>query len=171
MNPILIKAIFNVKITITNTHFSQNIYSIIEKSHDRFLLSSTGIGADFLSGIISLTDCTFKDSSSNAAFNYIRITEDNINMDNVTFDRSSYDDKIDNQAFLLKQYGGNLHLKVKSIYFINCKFSKSTAYLGSFIYAEPNSSILEIYIQDAYFSEGYVSNNGGAIYLYPSNTI
>ncbi|EAR89944.2 transmembrane protein, putative (macronuclear) [Tetrahymena thermophila SB210] len=171
MNPLYIMIMYNATINILNSNFTSNNYYIKEKYHDKFIVSTNGIGTHFLSGNLNIKNCNFKNSTSNAGYNYIYVQGDSIYMEKSTFIQSSFTEIVTKQAFIFKNYGGNLYLQVKSIFFTKCYFSQSTAAFGSFIYAQPFSSILEMYISDSTFNEGYASNNGGAIYLYPSNTI
>ncbi|KAL4483839.1 hypothetical protein ABPG72_006214 [Tetrahymena utriculariae] len=171
MNPIYIMIMYNAVINVLNSNFTQNNYQIKEKSHDKYIVSTNGIGAHFLTGSLNIKNCKFKNSTSNAAYNYIYVQGDSINMESSVFLQSSFSYVVMPKAFIFKNYGGNLYLQVKSIQFTKCWFSQSTAIQGSFIYAQPFSSILEMIITDCVFNEGYASNNGGAIYLYPSNTI
>ncbi|KAL4437715.1 hypothetical protein ABPG74_012390 [Tetrahymena malaccensis] len=171
MNPLYIMIMYNATINVFNSNFTQNNYQIKEKSHDKFIVSTNGIGTHFLAGSLNIKNCSFQNSTSNAAYNYIYVQGDSVNMYSSTFLQSSFAQIVQTQAFIFKNYGGNLYLQVKNIFFKNCTFSQSTAIQGSFIYAQPFSSILEMYIADSTFNEGYASNNGGAIYLYPSNTI
>ncbi|KAL4437719.1 hypothetical protein ABPG74_012394 [Tetrahymena malaccensis] len=171
MNPIYIMVMYDLQASITNSVFTQNTYTIDETKSDKFIISTNGLGAHFLTGNINIQNCTFFNSSSNSGYNYIYIVGDVVNMNQVNFTQSSYSDLALNQPYLFKNRGGNLYIQINYLNITNCLFSQSTSMLGSFIYAMPISSLLQIHIQDTTFNEGYANIDGGAIYLYPSNTI
>ncbi|KAL4483835.1 hypothetical protein ABPG72_006210 [Tetrahymena utriculariae] len=171
MNPIYLMVMYDLQAQISNSIFQQNTYTINENTQDKSILSTTGIGAHFLTGTLNIQKCTFFNSSSNSQYNYIYILGDTVNMNQVNFQSSSYSQQILNQPFLFKNYGGNLYLQINYINLTYCQFSQSTSQLGSFIYAMPFSTLLQMYIQDSIFSEGYASVDGGAIYFYSSNKI
>ncbi|EWS71070.1 transmembrane protein, putative (macronuclear) [Tetrahymena thermophila SB210] len=164
-NPIMISSECYSNISISLSHFNNNTLNGLLNSQT---YSTTGIQIINSLGDIYLNNNTFSNSKSNSFYNYLYFQIKNAFINNINFSQSSFD--FSDNPTLFTQEGGCIRIKSNYLQIKNSQFSQSTSKIGSFIYIEPLSQLLQIIIQHSSFSQGYSSNDGAAIYINSQNT-
>ncbi|EAR87180.2 transmembrane protein, putative (macronuclear) [Tetrahymena thermophila SB210] len=158
--PLQIVSGYQIQVEIDNCIF-QNIFL---KSLDYTLtFSSTALYILNYVGSIIITNSQFLDSYSNSLYGFAYIQTNELIIENVTFNNSTFTD--DQSLSLFNSQGSMINAKAHNITILNSNFSKTTASKGGFLYLTSFGDQLNINFTNTLFSEGYSSIDGSAIFI------
>ncbi|KAL4484547.1 hypothetical protein ABPG74_019724 [Tetrahymena malaccensis] len=164
VNPVFISSTSYSKITVNQSYFHDNVLFGLLNSQT---FSTTAVQVINPIGDLILLNTQFKRSKSNSVYNFLHIQSNNIQINNCTFTQSSYD--LSDQKTLFQQYGGCARIKSNYLQLNGSQFSQSVSSIGSFLFIEPLSTQLNIFVNQTSFSEGFSMIDGSAIFIDSNN--
>ncbi|KAL4436222.1 hypothetical protein ABPG74_018206 [Tetrahymena malaccensis] len=163
-NPIFISSKYYSNISISFSNFQNNILNGLLNSQT---YSTTGIQIINSLGDIYLLNNTFNNSKSNSFYNYLYFQSKNVLINYNNFSQSSFN--FTDKTALFTQEGGCIRIKCNYLLIKSSQFSQSTSKIGSFLYIESLSQLLQVGIYNSSFQEGYSSNDGAAFFINSQN--
>ncbi|KAL4436221.1 hypothetical protein ABPG74_018205 [Tetrahymena malaccensis] len=165
VNPIYISSDYYSNISISFSNFHNNTLNGLLNSQT---YSTTGIQIINSLGDIYLLNSTFNNSKSNSFYNYLYFQSKNVFINYNNFSQSSFD--FSDKTTLFIQEGGCIRIKSNYILIQSSQFSQSTSNIGSFLYIESLSQLLQVGVYNSSFQQGYSSNDGAAFFINSQNT-
>ncbi|KAL4433011.1 hypothetical protein ABPG74_005384 [Tetrahymena malaccensis] len=158
--PIKIVTNYQIKISLLSCNFKNLFLQSIQISQT---YSASALQVQNFQGSILIKDSFFENSYSNSKYGFINVYTNELQIDNVKFNNSTFTEDL--QLPLFNSQGGMINVQAQNISVQNSNFTKATAYKGAFFYIIASSQVLQISFKNISFSEGYALIDGGAIFI------